>query len=389
VAYECGRERRLQVIRRLIARLRAIRHPQQDDSAPSGGCGPAPRSSLPGAGGWPAHGGSDSAARQGDIMSDRPRDEKKPRFRLRRTPAEKPSELSSASWKGSLRRTLKEYQADNHGDWAAALTYYGVLSIFPALLALVSVLGMLGNSSINPLIDNVDGLAPGPVRDLLTSSLRRLQDNQGGAGLVFVIGLLVALWSASGYIGAFMRAANAVYDIGEGRPVWKTIPTRFAITLVVIVMLVAIAIGVVFTGSLAEKTGHVLGVGDTGITVWNYAKWPVLLLLFGLILALLYWAAPNVKHRFRWVSPGSLLAVVMWVVVSALFGLYVANFASYNKTYGSIAAVIVFLVWLWISNTAILLGLEFNAELERSRAMETGLPETEEPYVEPRDTRDL
>lgn len=322
-------------------------------------------------------------------MGDHPRNDKKPRSRLRKAPAEKPSELTGASWKGSLRRTLKEYKADNLGDWAAALTYYGVLSVFPASLALVSVLGMLGNSSINPLIDNVDGLAPGPVRDLLTTSLKHLQDNQGGAGIVFVIGLLVALWSASGYIGAFMRAANAVYEIGEGRPVWKTLPVRLAITLVIIVALAAIAIGVVFTGTLAQKTGRVLGVGDTGVTVWNYAKWPVLLLLFGLVLALLYWAAPNVRQPYRWVSPGSLLAVALWVVVSALFGLYVANFSSYNRIYGSIAAVIVFLMWLWMSNTAILLGLEFNAELERSRAMETGRPETQEPYVEPRDTRNL
>jgi membrane protein len=186
-----------------------------------------------------------------------------------------------------------------------------------------------------------------------------------------------------------MRASNAIYDIGEGRPVWKTLPTRLAITVVVIMLLAAIAVGVIFTGALAKKTGEVLGLGDTAITVWNIAKWPVLILLFSLVIALLYWAAPNVKRSFRWVSPGSILAVVIWIVASAPFALYVANFSSYDKTYGSLAAVIIFLIWLWISNIAILLGLEFNAELERGRALAAGHPPGEEPYVEPPDTRKL
>lgn len=309
--------------------------------------------------------------------------------RRRRHPAESPGELTKVSWRQALRRTPKEFKADNLSDWAAALTYYGVLSIFPALLALVSVLGLLGNDSITSLINNLGTLAPGAVRNTLDSALTQLRNNQGGAGAALVVGIALAVWSASGYVAAFMRAANAVYDIGEGRPVWKTLPTRVAITLVVIVVLAAMSVAVVFTGSLAGKAGHVLGVGNTGVTVWNFAKWPVLLVLFSLLLALLYWAAPNVKRGFRWVSPGSLLAVLLWVVASALFGLYVANFSSYNKTYGSLAAVIVFLVWLWISNTVILLGLEFDAELERARAVETGHPEEQEPYVEPRDTRNL
>ncbi len=305
------------------------------------------------------------------------------------SPAEKPTDLPKKSWGGVLKRTVKEFKEDNLTDWAAALTYYGVLSIFPALLALVSVLGLLGSSTIKPLIDNLGSLAPGAARDILNSMLTQLQSGQGKAGLALIIGIAVALWSASGYIAAFMRASNAVYDIGEGRPVWKTLPTRLAITLVVIVLLAAMAVGVIFTGTLAKKTGEVLGVGDTAITVWNIAKWPVLVLLFSLVLALLYWAAPNVKRGFRWVSPGSILAVIIWIIASALFALYVANFSSYDKTYGSLAAVIIFLVWLWISNIAILLGLEFNAELERGRALEAGHPPGEEPYIEPRDTRKL
>ncbi|MDG9709564.1 YihY/virulence factor BrkB family protein [Streptomyces sp. DH10] len=323
---------------------------------------------------------------------DRHRNDRDETSRLDRhttEPAKKPTDLPKGSWGGVLKRTLKEFKEDNLTDWAAALTYYGILAIFPALLALVSLLGLLGSATIKPMIDNLGSLAPGAARDILNNVLKQLQANQGGASIAFIIGIALALWSASGYIAAFMRASNAVYDIGEGRPVWKTIPTRLIITLIVVVLLAAMAIGVVFTGTLAKKTGQILGLGDTFITVWNIAKWPVMVLLFAAIVALLYWAAPNVKRKFRWVSSGSLIAIVIWLIASAAFAFYVANFGSYNKTYGSMAAVIIFLIWMWISNIAILLGLEFNAELERARAIDSGHPPGEEPYVEPRDTRKL
>lgn len=302
---------------------------------------------------------------------------------------EGPTDLSRRSWKDACKRTVKEFKEDNLTDWAAALTYYGVLSIVPALLALVSVLGLLGKARVQSLIDNLEGLAPGAVRDTLNTMLEQLEKNQGKAGIALAISLLVALWSASGYIAAFMRASNAVYDIGEGRPVWKTLPTRLAITVVVVIMLAAIAVGVVFTGTLASRTGEVLGLGSTAVTVWNYAKWPVMILLFSLVIGLLYWASPNVKRGFRWVTPGSVFAVLIWIVASAAFAVYVATFGSYDKTYGSLAGIVIFLIWLWISNIAILFGLEFDAELERGRAIEAGHPPDEEPYVEPRDDRKL
>ncbi|WP_329138809.1 YihY/virulence factor BrkB family protein [Streptomyces sp. NBC_01476] len=304
-------------------------------------------------------------------------------------PAEAPTGLAGRTWRAAIGRTVKEFKADNLSDWAAGLTYYGVLAIFPALLALVSILGLLGSSSIQPLIDNLAPLAPGAARDVITNALKQLERNQGQAVSALVLGILLALWSASGYIAAFMRASNAVYDIGEGRPVWKTLPVRLGVTVAVVLLLAAIAVGVVFTGTLADRTGQLLGIGHTGVTVWNYAKWPVLVILFALVIALLYWAAPNVRRGFSWVTPGSFVAVLIWIVISALFALYVGHFSSYNRTYGSLAAVIIFLMWLWLSNTAILLGLEFNAELERGRAIETGHPADEEPYAEPRDTRKL
>ncbi|MFI9025615.1 YihY/virulence factor BrkB family protein [Streptomyces sp. NPDC053560] len=299
-----------------------------------------------------------------------------------------PGDLPKQSWKAVLKRTAKEFQKDNLTDLAAALTYYGVLAIFPAALALVSILGLLGSGTIQQLIDNVGEFAPGSTRDVVTNVLKQMQGS-GGAGIALIIGIVAALWSASGYIAAFIRASNTVYDIEEGRPTWKVLLTRFLTTVVTVVLLALISMAVVFTGSLAQKTGDALGLGSTAVTIWNIAKWPVLVILISFIIALLYWAAPNVRRRFRWVTPGSLLAVVLWLVASGLFALYVANFSSYNKTYGSLAGIIIFLVWLWISNLAILLGLEFNAETERSRAMEAGHPRDEEPYAEPRDTRNM
>ncbi|MFJ2396322.1 YihY/virulence factor BrkB family protein [Streptomyces sp. NPDC087843] len=293
------------------------------------------------------------------------------------------------SFKGVVKRTLREFKEDNLTDWAAALTYYGVLAIFPALLALVSVLGLLGPSTIDSLIKNLSSMSPGSVRDLLTTVLEQLKSGQGKALLALIIGVVLALWSASGYVAAFMRASNIVYDIGEGRPVWKTLPVRLGITAAVVILLALTAVGVVFTGTLAKKMGSVLGLGDTAVTAWDIAKWPVMLLLVVVIITLLYWAAPNVKRQIRRVMPGGLLAVVIWLIASALFALYVANFSSYNKTYGTFATPIVALIWLWITNIAILLGLEFNAELERGRAINSGHAPGDEPYAEPRDTRKL
>jgi membrane protein len=285
-------------------------------------------------------------------------------------------------------RAVRGFRDDRLTDWAAVLTYYGILSIFPAMLALVAVLGLFGSQATQPLLDNVSTLAPGPVQDILTQSLSSLEQSQSGAGLFAIIGIAVAIWSASGYIAAFMRAANAVYDIPEGRPIWKILPLRVAVTVVLVILLAVSALIVVFTGGVAQRAGEVLGIGDTGVTVWNVAKWPVLLFAVALILAILYWAAPNVRlPGFRWITPGSALAVLLWVAASAAFGFYVANFGSYNKTYGTLAGVVIFLIWLWVTNLAVLFGVEVDAELQRARAIETGHPAGQAPYVEPRDTR--
>ena len=303
-----------------------------------------------------------------------------------RGPAE-PTEMPARTWVTALKRTAKEFKADELSDRAAALTYRGVLSLFPALLVGVSILGVLGPSATHTVLDNIQKLAPGSLRDVLHTAVTQAGSSRGAGGALAVVGLAGALWSASSYIAAFIRASNVVYDIREGRPVWKTTPLRLGLTVLMMLLILASAVIVVFTGPLAQRAGDLLGLGHTAVLVWSIAKWPVLAILVTLMIAVLYWAAPNVRGRgFRWVSPGSVLAVVLWLILSGGFAAYVANFGSYNKTYGAVAGVIVFLVWLWLSNLAILLGLEFDAELARERAIEGGMAPEHEPYVPPRDT---
>jgi membrane protein len=301
------------------------------------------------------------------------------------TAADRPRRLPRRAWGGVLKRTFSEFRADELTDWAAALTYYGILSIFPALVALVSILGLIGHSATQPLLDNLQSFAPGPARDILANALRGLAHTRSGAGIIFVVGLVGALWSASGYVGGFMKAANRIWDVPEGRPFWWTIPLRVGVTLLLLVLLAASAVMVVVTGPLADRVGKLIGIGGAAVTAWDIAKWPVLILVVALMLSILYHAAPNVRHpRFRWVTPGAILAVLVWIGASALFGLYVAKFGSYNKTYGSLGAIIIFLVWLWLTNVAVLLGAELNAELERGRQIEAGHPADREPFLPPR-----
>jgi membrane protein len=301
-----------------------------------------------------------------------------------------PGDLKGSSWKDTLVRSVKGFSRDNLSDWAAALTYYGILSIFPMLLVLVSLLGIIGSSATQPLLDNLASSAPGPAKEVFSDAITNLQASQGAAGILFIVGLVGALWSASGYVAAFMRASNSIYEVPEGRPIYKTVPTRLGLTLVLVLLLIVSAAMVVFTGPLAEQVGSVIGVSDSLLSVWDIAKWPVLILLVSLMLSILYYGAPNVRQPgFRWVTPGGLIAVLVWLIASAAFAFYVANFGSYNKTYGTLGGVIAFLTWLWITNIAVLFGAEMNAELERGRQIEKGLHPDREPFVEPRDTKKM
>ncbi|MFJ9100683.1 YihY/virulence factor BrkB family protein [Streptomyces sp. LUP47B] len=331
------------------------------------------------------HGGYAAAGQRAETVRA---PEAGPDEQVERQAPDTPTDLPKRSWGAVLKGTLKEFKKDELTDRAAALTYYGILALFPALLALISLLGIVGQSASQQVLDNIQKLAPGAARDVLSNAVKQMQGNAGIGSVMAIVGLVLAVWSASGYVAAFIRSANAVYDVPEGRPVWKVLPVRVGVTVVLMVLAVVSAVIVVFTGSLAQQIGSALGVGDTALTVWSIAKWPVLAVLVTTMIAILYWATPNARVRgFRWITPGSFLALVIWLVASAGFALYVANFASYNKTYGTFAGVIIFLVWLWITNLAILLGLEFDAELHRQRAVAGGHPAEKEPYVQPRDTR--
>ncbi|WP_113701094.1 YihY/virulence factor BrkB family protein [Nonomuraea lactucae] len=297
-----------------------------------------------------------------------------------------PAELPRRAWWSVLKRTFAEFGEDRVQDLAAGLTYYAVLSVFPAMIVLVALFGLLGHDDTAVLVGHLTVLAPAEVRDLLTQGLAGVQRSGGRAGLVAIVGLAVALWSASGYIAAFIRATNQIYDIREGRPFWKITPLRLGLTILVTVLLAVGAIAVTLTGRLADLAGRTLGVGGTVVAVWDVVKWPVIALVAAGLIMVLYWAAPNVRQPgVRWVTPGGLVAVLLWVIVSAGFALYVSRFGSYDKTYGTLAAVVVFLIWLWLSNMALLFGAELDAELVRQRGIAQGRPPEQEPYAVPRD----
>jgi membrane protein len=298
-----------------------------------------------------------------------------------------PSELGGRSWGAVLKRTIREFRDDNVTDWAAALTYYGVLALFPALIALVSVVGLLGQSTIDSLISNIKEIpATGQAKTIVLHAINNIASHRSQAGAAFVLGLALALWSASSYIGAFIRASNAIYEKEEGRPFYKLRPLQLAVTLTMVLLITLCLAAIVVTGPVTKQVGQAIGLGNTGQTIFDIVKWPVILLVVSLMFSLLYYVAPNVKHPgFRWITPGGVLAVVIWLIASAGFALYVKYFPN-NKTYGSFGGVIVFLMWLWISNIALLLGQELNAELERQRELDAGLPAEKEIQLPPRAT---
>jgi membrane protein len=307
-------------------------------------------------------------------------------------PPESPGRLGMRGWTAVLRRTVTEFQDDQLTDRAAALTYYAVLSIFPALIALVSIVGLVGDprETTDSLTEIVESVGPSTASDTFQGPIEQLTSNRGTAGLLLVLGIATAIWTASGYVGAFGRAANAIYEVEEGRPFWKLRPLQLAITLAMVLMLALVLVALVLTGPLASAVGDAVGLGDTVVTVWDIAKWPVLIVVVLAMFAVLYYLSPNVKlPGIRWITPGSLLALVLWIVASALFAFYVANFGSYDKTYGTLGGVVSFLVWVWIGNIAVLLGVELNAELEREREIGAGVSGAEDSIqLPPRDPAD-
>jgi membrane protein len=300
-----------------------------------------------------------------------------------------PARLEKRSWKYVLGKTIREFTADQCMDAAAGLTYYAVLALFPALIAIFSLLGVFGQggAAADAVLGIVEDVAPGDTADALRGPIEQLS-NAPGAGLALIFGIVVALWSASGYVGAFSRAMNRVYEIPEGRPFWKLRPMQLVVTLIGVVALTIVALALVLSGAVASAIGDAIGVGEGVQIAWNIARWPLMLLVIVFLVAVLYYATPNAKQpKFRWISMGALLAIVVLAIGSVGFGFYITNFSNYDRTYGSLAGVIVFLLWLWIANLALLFGAEFDAELERGRQLQAGIAAEEDIQLPPRDTR--
>jgi membrane protein len=302
---------------------------------------------------------------------------------------DKPTELDKRSWLYVLRKTVREFSHDQCLDLAAALTFFAVLAAAPAVVAVVSLLGLLGNAQgmVQQVLQSLQGVLPEGASRMIEDVVNNAADGQG-AGIALIAGLALALWSASGYVGAFGRAMNRVYEIDEGRPFWKLRPAMLLVTLVLVVVAVLVVAAVVLSGPVAQAVGDVVGMGSAALTVWNVAKWPVVVLLVVLLVAILYYATPNVRQpKFRWMSVGAFVALLVWLLASAGFGFYVANFGNYDTTYGPLAGVVIFLLWLWITNLALLFGAELDSELERGRELQGGIAAEEAIQLPPRDTR--
>ncbi len=321
-------------------------------------------------------------ARLDDRNQTSPEDDWKP---------DSPTDITKSSWKYVAGKTMREFTRDHCTDLAASLTYYAVLALFPAAIALLSLVGLFGKSSnvVDTLLGILSDVGASSAVGTLKPTLEKLAETPG-AGIALIVGLLGALWSASRYVNAFSRAMNQIYEIDEGRPIWKLRPMMIVITIILVVLAAAVLLALVVSGPLVQAIGNTMGLGSAALLAWRIAKWPVLLIIVIIMVALLYRLTPNVKQpKFRWVSIGAVVAIVVWILISIGFGFYVSNFSNYNKTYGSLAGIIVFLLWLWLTNIALLVGAELDTELERGRELQAGLPAEESIQLPARDTRNI
>jgi membrane protein len=225
------------------------------------------------------------------------------------------------------------------------------------------------------LTDTVSQMGPATAAKTFQSPIESITANRGAAGVMFAVGVVSALWAASGYVSAFADASNTIYEVDEGRPFWKLKPLQLAITFVLILLAAFVALALVLSGPIVGALGSSLEISDTALQIWRYAKWPAMLVLVVIIFGTLYYTSPNARPSgVRWVAGGAVVALAVWIIASIALALYAANFGSYDKTYGTLGGVVVFLIWLWVTNMAILLGAEFNAETERARQLDAGIP---------------
>lgn len=298
-------------------------------------------------------------------------------------------DLPLATWGAVIVNSGRRFMKDNCLDWAAALTYYGVLALFPSLIVIVALVGLVsdGQRTVGTVVDLAEQVGAGAVvgNDAFIEIVNGVVNQRSSAGVLLSFGLVAALWSASGYVRAFARASNAIYGVTEGRPFYKLQPQQLGLTAAGLVLLALVATMLIVSGPVADVVGDRLGLGQAPRTAWNLLKWPLLVAIVVLLLSLLFWLAPNVRQpRFRWLALGGAVTLLLWAAASAGFGTYVAYFGSYDVTYGSLGAVIAFLVWLFLTNLAVMLGVEINAEVQRARARQAGESDPSDPVLPPR-----
>jgi membrane protein len=301
-----------------------------------------------------------------------PREHRRGRRFLRRRKPHRFGDLPGGAWKRIAKRTFDQYRADGVTNLAAALTYRSVLSLFPAMIAFVALLGVFGQypQTFNAVLQIAGSLAPPSTVQTISGPVRHVITNKGGAGALLGVGLVVTVWAASGYVGTFSWAANVMWEARRGRSWYRQWPFNIAVTLVALVLATFVLSALVLTGPVAEAVGSQLGIGSIALKVWSIAKWPAIVVVVTLMISGLYYIAPNVRPpSWRWLTPGAMLAVIAWAITSAVFGLYLANFGSYNKAYGTLGAIVTFLIWVWLTNIAILLGIELDSEIERERQL--------------------
>jgi len=298
-------------------------------------------------------------------------------------------QLNWRTWRGVLVRAARGFVKDHCSDWAASLTYYGVLAMFPSAIVVVALVNLVseGERTVGTVVGLLRDMGAGAIveNQAVVDAIHNVVGQKSAAGVLLSFGLVTAVWSASGYVAAFTRASNAIYGVEEGRPFYRLRPLQVLLTMVALVLLAVVALMLIVSGPVTEAVGDRLGLGDVPRVLWTVAKWPVLLLIAMLLLAMLFWIAPNVRQpRFRWLTVGGFVTLLATGLASFGFGLYVANFGSYDRTYGSLGAVIAFLVWLFLVNGAVLLGVEVNAEVQRGRELQAGAAEVDDPVLPPR-----
>jgi membrane protein len=292
------------------------------------------------------------------------------RWRWKRSKPRRFSDLPDGAWRRIARRTFDHYRSDGVSNLAAALTYRSVLSVFPGLIALVALLGVLGQypQTFNAVLQIVGGFAPSSTVQSVSGPVRQIIIHKGGASALLGVGLAGAIWGASGFIGTFSWASNVIWEARRGRSWYRQWPLNLAVTLIATVLITLILCALILTGPIASAVGSQLGIGPTALQIWGIAKWPAIIIVVTLMISALYYIAPNVRPpSWRWLTPGAAFAVLTWAITTSLFGLYAANFGSYNKTYGTLGAIVTFLIWVWLTNIAMLLGIELDSEIERER----------------------